>query len=228
MISTPSDPLDRLASRLTVIAWVGALAGFVVSLALIIEGQLWVGPLGDVSAISVGCVCVIYPLSQFRFKSGGHSDADSIVLGILFSNAFLQSYEVVYNFTFALDPPSVIGTEARMIVLWSIMISPILLVRKQLSFRRTSAVLLFLLAFVWIMWVLYGFPQYYLSGYYVLPTILKTQDPFHLSLWLNFGTKALLAALFITLLEPRKALSSAIARLSPSREPLERRALSGP
>jgi hypothetical protein len=208
MTATASDSVDRLAGRIAVVASFGALAGLVVSLVLIVEGQLWVGALGDVSAVSVGCVCVLYPASQYRFRHGGYGNLDSIILGILFSNAFLQSYEVIYNFTFALDPPSVIGTEARMIVLWAIMISPILLVRKQLRFRWPSATLLLLLALIWITWVLYGYPQYYLPSYYVLPTILKTQDAFHLSLWLNFGTKALLAALFVSLLEPQKALSA--------------------
>jgi hypothetical protein len=65
-----------------------------------------------------------------------------------------------------------------------------------------------------VTWILYGFPQYYYSGY-AFPQILTTSDPYNLSLWLNFGSKALLAALFVSLLEPLKALSSALARPSP-------------
>jgi hypothetical protein len=132
----------------------------------------------------------------------------SIVLGVVFANAFLQVYELIYGMTFALSgalsgPPSVSGTELRTFILWVIMISPILLVQEHLRFKRTSAALLLLLGTVWAAWILYGFPQYY---------------PYNLSLWLNFGSKALLAALFVSLLEPLKALNNALARPSPVQE----------
>ncbi len=198
--------------------YVAALVGLVASIALTFLGLLWVGPLGDVSTISLGSVCVLYALSQNRFKSVGYTDLESIVLAVLFANAFLQSYELMYNLTFALvsvygDPPSATGTETRMVILWLVMISPLLLVRKHLCFKRTGAALFLLLVGVWVIWALYGYPQYYLPGYYVLPTVLKTSDAFHLSLMLNFGSKALLAALYASLLEPSRAIRSAVARL---------------
>ena len=98
------------------------------------------------------------------------------------------------------------------------MISPILLVHEHLRFKRTSATLLSLLFTVWVVWILYGFPQYYYSGY-AFPQFLRTSDPFHLSLWLNFGSKALLAAFFVSLLEPLKALNDALALPSRLRQP---------
>ena len=209
---------DRLTHWIVLGSYFAALLVFAASLVLTFEGKLWVGPLGDVSSISVGSVAVIYALSQYRFKSVGYTEMKSIVLGVLFANAFLQCYEVAYGLTFSLsavlsDPPTLTGTDVRTFILWFIMISPILLVHEHLHFKRTGAVLLFLTGAVWLVWILYGFPQYYLSSY-AFPQILKTSDPFHLSLWLNFGSKALLAVFFVSLLEPLRALKAALGRRS--------------
>ena len=141
-------------------------------------------------------MAVIYALGQYRFRGAGYTEMKSIVLGVLFANAFLQCYELVYGLTFGLsaalgDPPTLTGTDVRTFILWLIMISPILLVHEHLRFKRTSAALLLLTGAVWVVWILYGFPQYYYSGY-AFAQVLKTSDPFHLSLWLNFGSKALL------------------------------------
>lgn len=210
------ESLERLTHLVVVSSYVAALLTFLASLVLTSEGKLWVGPLGDVSSISVGCVSVLYALSQYRFRRAGYSEMKSIVLGILFANAFLQCYEVVYGLTFGLsallsDPPTVTGTDVRTFLLWLIMISPILLVHEQLRFKKTSAVLFSLTAAVWVVWILYGYPQYYYSGY-AFAQVLKTSDPFHLSLWLNFGSKALLAVSFVSLLEPLEALKAALRR----------------
>jgi|GEM_PF-6726297 len=197
-------------------SYFAALLAFAAALVLTFEGRLWVGPLGDVSSISVGSVAVIYALSQYRFRVAGYSEMKSVVLGVLFANAFLQCYELVYGLTFGLsaalgDPPTLTGTDVRTFVLWLIMISPILLVHEDLRFKRTSAALLLLTGAVWVVWILYGFPQYYYSGY-AFAQVLKTSDPFHLSLWLNFGSKALLAVFFVSLLEPLNALKAALGR----------------
>jgi len=208
--------LDRLTHWIVLGSYVAALLVFAASLVLTFEGRLWVAQVGNVSSISVGSVSVIYALSQFRFKSVGYTEMKSIVLGVLFANAFLQCYEVVYGLTFSLsaalsDPPTLTGTDVRTFILWLIMISPILLVHEHLRFKRTSAALLFLTGAVWAVWILYGFPQYYYSGY-AFAQVLKTSDPFHLSLWLNFGSKALLAVFFVSLLEPLKALKAGLGR----------------
>ena len=207
---------QRLMRGVVLLSYVGALLALAASLVLTVQGRLWVTPLGDVSSISVGSVAVIYALSQYRFRCAGYSEMKSVVLGVLFANAFLQCYEVAYGLTFSLsaalgDPPTLTGTDVRTFILWLIMISPILLVHEHLRFKRTSAALLFLFAAVWAVWILYGFPQYYYSGY-AFAQVLKTSDPFHVSLWLNFGSKALLAVFFVSLLEPMKALKAALGR----------------
>jgi hypothetical protein len=208
---------DEVMHRVVVASYFASLVAFAASLVLTFEGKLWVGPLGDVSSISVGSVSVIYALGQYRFKSVGYTEMKSFVLGVLFANAFLQCYELAYGLTWALsavvnDPVTLTGTDVRTFLLWAIMISPILLVHEHLRFKRTGAVLLVLTAAVWTAWILYGFPQYYLSGYF-FPRYLDTTDPYHLSLWLNFGSKALLAVFFVSLLEPLKAFKAALDRL---------------
>jgi hypothetical protein len=213
---TPHESLDRLIHLAVVCSYFAALFTLLASLVLTALGRLWVAQLGDVSSISVGSVAVIYALSQYRFRHGGYSELKSVVLGLLFANAFLQCYEVIYGMTFALsavlgDPPTVTGMDVRTFVLWLVMISPVLLVHEHLRFRWTSAALLAMTGSVWVLWILYGYPQYYYSGY-AFAQILKTSDPFHLSLWLNFGSKALLASFFVSLLEPLRALNCALGR----------------
>ncbi len=214
--ATLRGPLDRLTRWLVLGSYVAALLVLFASLVLTIQGRIWVAPAGGVSSVSLACVSVIYALSQYRFKSVGYTEMKSIVLGVLFANAFLQCYELIYGLTWGLsslvnDPLSVTGTDVRMFLLWLVMMSPILLVHEHLRFKWTSAALLSLTGAVWVAWILYGFPQYYLSGYF-FPQLLKTSDPYHLSLWLNFGSKALLAAFFVSLLEPTKALRGALSR----------------
>jgi len=216
MPATLGEYAGRLTHWVVLCSYAAALLTFAASLILTFEGRLWVTPLGDVSSISVGSVAVIYALSQYRFKGAGYTEMKSIVLGVLFANVFLQCYELIYGLTFGVgaalgDPPTLTGTDVRTFILWLIMISPILLVHAHLRFRRTSAALLFLFAAVWAVWILYGFPQYYHSGY-PFAQVLETSDPFHLSLWLNFGSKALLAVFFVSLLEPWKALKAALGR----------------
>lgn len=206
----------RVVHPLVVLSYFAALAAFLVALALTYRGDLWVGPLGDVSSISVGSVAVIYALSQHRFSRAGYSQAKSVVLGVLFANAFLQCYEVVYGLTFGLaaalgDPPTLTGTDVRTFILWMVMISPMVVVHENLRFRRSSAALLALFAATWLLWILYGYPQYYFSGY-SFAQVLKTSDPFHLSLWLNFGSKTVLAVFFVSLLDPLASLRAALGR----------------
>ena len=201
---TARETGQRPLNPLVLLTYLASAVALVISLGLTVEGDLWVSPLGSVSSISVGSVAVLYVLGQYRFRSVGYSETKSFVLAVLFANAFLQCYELAYNVSFGVP---FTGTEARSIILWLIMISPVILVHEHLTFGRAFGLVLVLLAASWSVWILYGFPQYYLSGYFY-PQVLHTSDPFHLSLWLNFGTKALLAALFATLLDPGKALEA--------------------
>ncbi len=221
MSATPRSCLDSLTRWVVLGSYLAALLVFFASLALTIQGQIWVGQVGDVSSVSLASVSVIYVLSQDRFRRAGYTEMKSIILGVLFANAFLQCYELAYGVTWGLsalasDPPTLTGTDVRTFLLWLVMISPILLVREHLRVRWASTALLSLTGAVWVLWILYGFPQYYVAGYF-FPQVLRTSDPFHLSLWLNFGTKALLALFFVSMLEPLNALSRALARISPSR-----------
>ncbi len=221
MSPTPPSLHERLTRWLVLGSYGGALIVLLASIALTIQGQIWVAQLGDVSSVSLALVSVIYVLSQYRFKSVGYDGTKSVVLGVLFANAFLQCYELIFGLTWDLgallaDPLSVTGTDLRTLLVWLVMISPVILVLQHLRFKRASAAVLVLTGAVWALWILFGFPQYYLSGYF-FPQVLKTSDPFHLSLWLNFGSKALLAVFFVSLLEPSKALSSALVRLLPAR-----------
>lgn len=206
----------RLVHPFVVVSYFASLLTFLAALVLTFQGRLWVGPLGDVSSVSVGSVAVIYAVGQYRFRAGGYSEVKSVVLGVLFANVFLQCYEVVYGLTFGLsaalgDPPTLTGTDVRTFILWLIMIAPIVIVHENLRLKRTGAALFALFAAIWSVWILYGFPQYYYSGY-AFQQFLTTSDPFHLSLWLNFGSKAVLAVFFFSLLEPLAALKAAVGR----------------
>jgi hypothetical protein len=74
------------------------------------------------------------------------------------------------------------------------------MLRKHLSFKKASIVALAVFASIWIVWIMYGFPQYFSSDYFY-PRILKTDDPFTASLVLNFGSKPVLALFFVSLLD---------------------------
>ncbi len=189
---------------------------FAASIVMTLQGRLWVSQLGDLSSVGLGSICVLYVLSHHRFSKAGVDVGKSVVLAILFANAFLQSYEIIYGLSFGIasiccDPPSIAGSDLRTAILWVVMISPLVLVRGYLRFKWTSLVLIVSFATVWVVWVLYGFPQYYFAGY-PFPNILKTDDPFHVSLWFNFGSKVILAAFFASLLEPLVGLPALFRR----------------
>lgn len=199
-----------------VASYFAALIVFGVALYLTYLGQLWVGALGMVSSISVGSVAVLYAFCQYRFTKVGFGDFLSVVIALLFANVFLQVYEVAYGLTFSLsavlnDPVTVTGSDVRTFTLWMLMIMPVFLFYQHLKFTRWSGLFLSLTGLVWVLWILYGFPQYYYSGY-SFTQFLKTSDPFHLALWLNFGSKALLGVFFLTLLEPGAAFRAALRR----------------
>jgi hypothetical protein len=73
------------------------------------------------------------------------------------------------------------------------------MLRRHLSFKKTSLAALVVFASIWIVWILYGFPQYFSNDYFY-PRILKTDNPFATSLILNFSSKPILALFFISLL----------------------------
>jgi hypothetical protein len=222
----PSPPrTDRLVHRFVLASYLVAAVAFALALVRTFEGDLWIGLLGNVSAVSVGSGAVIYAVGQYTFEGAGSSEATSAVLGVLFANAFLQVYEVLYNLTFGLeslisDPIVISGTEVRMLLLWTLMILPAYLVLGSLRLKRSGIGVLALCALLWLVWILSGFPQYYPAPH-TYRQFIPTGDRYELALWLNFGTKALLAAFFVSLLEPVGALRAALVTLrggTPSQE----------
>ncbi len=197
------DGGGTIAGKIYVVSLLLAVLLLLVAVAMTILGQFWVSQLGDLSAVGLASASAVYVLAGYRFRSVGATPVMSMVLAVLFSNAFLQVYEIVYGLSFL---PALTGTELRTVILWFVMVLPVFLMRDYLKFDlRTSLPPLVLFAGLWIVWMLYGYPQYYFNGYPYVP-FLKTDDPFHLALWLNFSSKAVLAVFFGSLLDPSAAI----------------------
>jgi hypothetical protein len=184
-----------------------AIIGLGIAILFIALGQLWIYPLGRVSPITVGAVCGLYFLMDRRLEKDGVSRGQAIVLAILFANVFAQSFEMVYRFSFPIylnyfKPPFLDGDGVKYLAMESIMLLPILLVRRHLRFGAISAILGSSFVMVWAVWILYGYPQYYALTYYY-PQIIFSNDPFHLSLWINFGSKTILALFFASIIQRR-------------------------
>lgn len=179
---------------------VAAAAAFAISVILVALGQFWIATIGNVSPVTVASVSGLYLLMNSRLRRDGVSAGLSIVLSILFANVFAQTFEVIYHFTFPVylnyfRAPYLNGDDIRYLGLEGTMLLPVLLVRRTLRFGKVSAGLLLCFAVTWGIWILYGFPQYFATATYY-PQVLRSSDPFHLSLILNFGSKAMLAAFF--------------------------------
>jgi hypothetical protein len=191
--------IDIISTGLRVLA----LAGLGVSVLLVATGQLWINALGGISPISVGAICGLYLLMEMRLERNGVAHDQSIILAVLFANVFAQSFEVIYHFTFPVyfnyfKFPFLNEDTVRYIGLESTMLLPILLVWKHIRFGIVSALLLLSFAVTWAAWILYGFPQYFTQQSYY-PVLFLTNDPYHLSLLLNFGSKVILALFFASL-----------------------------
>jgi hypothetical protein len=201
-----------LATAAVWILRVGAIIAVLYSLYLIAGQKFWIGPLGGTSPFSIGSASIIYVLAQNQFQRDRGNKVDSIVLGALFANAFLQTYEIIFHFTFplySLQYPFVQGVDVKFFIVEVSMLLPLLLMRRDLSFKKTGVYTLGLFFASMLVWVLFGFPQYYAEGYFYTP-VLHTDDPYHLALAFNYGSKLILAAFFATLLKLRKPGKTAI------------------
>ena len=183
--------------------WLAAIAGLLVSVILVALGQYWVAAFGGISSVSFGGACGLYILAYENFKTDT-GKGQSIVLAILFANVCLQTYEVVYHFAFPVyfnyfKPPYFVTDDVRYLAFEGTMLLPIVLVRRRLKFGPWSKILLTFFALIWAVWILSGFPQYFVTGYFY-PTVLPAPDPYRLSLVLNFGSKAILILFFASLL----------------------------
>ena len=143
-----------------------ALLSLLYSIYLIAEDQLWVVSLGSVSSVTVGCAGGIILLSEYAFSRYQRMDKiNAMVFSVLFASSFVWSYEIIYylsfpgNWNLATTTVSQFGDSLRTIAVFGIQLLPIILLRKKLTFGRTSIVLLSLFSVMWIFWILYGFPQ---------------------------------------------------------------------
>ena len=143
-------------------------------------------------------------MAETSFSAKMNNGYDSIVASALFCNAFVHSFELVYHFTFPVylnyfTFPFLDGQQISYLLIEAIALLPLFLIRKHLSLKRICIAPFAVFLVLWAVWILHGYPQYFVEGYFY-PRILRTADPYNLSLYLNFGSKAALAVLFATLL----------------------------
>ncbi|MDQ1280502.1 MAG: hypothetical protein QG670_1765 [Thermoproteota archaeon] len=198
-------PFDKLFQTVKWIIEGLAVGAIIFSVTSIILKQLWVAPLGNISSFSLLSLALIYLLSESSLIRAGLELVEAMVLSILFAFTYLQSYELIYHFSFPIylnyfRLPILDGEGARYLIERLPAVLPIALMRKHMAFHRISAIFLLLFMTIWAIWLLYGFPQYFAQDTFY-PTILKTSDQYILSLTLNFGSKLVLALFFISLLK---------------------------
>ena len=198
-----------------------AFIALATSVGLAVLGQYWIAALGNISPFSTGAISGLYLLTESRLRRDGVSAGESIILSILFANVFAQTFEIVYHFTFPVylnyfRPPFFDGSDVRYLVLEGVMLVPVFLVKRHLRFGALSAGLLTCFLVAWTTWVLFGFPQYFTGSFY-FPRFFVASDPYLLSLYLNFGSKTILALFFASLVWPPNPwfLSSARSPASP-------------
>ena len=136
-----------------------------------IQKELWAALFGNVSSVTVGCVSAIILFSEYCFSRYQKMGViNSVVFSILFAAGFVWSYELIYYLSFpgswnfaSITLVSQLGSTFRTIATFGIYLLPMVLLRKKLTFGRTSVVLGAIFCGMWILWILYGFPQYYLA-----------------------------------------------------------------
>jgi len=205
-LSLPRIRTGILSKALRILAFLGLLA----SLVLLAGGQLWIGALGDISTVSFGSVSFLYLLMETRLENDSVPTTSSVVLAVLYANVFLQTYEVLYHFTFPVylnyfRPPFLSPADLRYIAFEALLLSPIVLVRKQVRFGWLSAGLAALFVAVWAAWILYGFPQYFTNDTYYF-RVLTAESRRNTALVLNFGSKTVLALLFASLIRRHRSV----------------------
>lgn len=183
-----------------------AIVAIIFALTVLALHQFLIYTLGYISTISLASAGALFILAEYSFnKYEGLSKLDSIIFGILFPAAFLETYEIIYHFSFTPAPHfntlAVIGGGIRFLVTNGVVILPFVYLRRSLKFRRSSAIILAIFAALWLVWLLYGYPQYYSSGPMYYPPVLKTSNYWDTSLILNFGSKAVLAIFFASILK---------------------------
>ncbi len=183
---------------------IGALLAIALFVYMTAKQQYQVHWLGDVSPFTLALVAVLFILAERSLSYSGAGRTDAVLAAVLFAFACIQTYELVYHFTFPVylnyfEPPYINGTQIRVLILTVLTILPVLLFRKYLSFKWMSAVLLAAFITLWTLWILYGFPQCRVTGTYYLP-LLETTDTCGLAVGMTFTCKTILAAFYVSLL----------------------------
>ncbi|MDG6907063.1 MAG: hypothetical protein JRN20_14920 [Nitrososphaerota archaeon] len=182
-----------------------SLAAIVFALVVIFLHQFLIYTLGYISTVSLGSAGALFILSEYSFSKSGLGKVGAIIFGILFPAAFLESYEIIYHFSFTPSPHfntfAVIGGGIRFLATDGVVILPLVYLRNHLEFRNSSKITLIVFAGFWLIWLLYGYPQYYTQSPMYYPPILKTSDYWDTSLFLNFGSKIVLAFFFASILK---------------------------
>jgi hypothetical protein len=194
-----------------------ALAALAYALSHLLFRQYWIAFFGNISAFSLGSVAIIYLLSEFSLLRTGLGWVETLVWPALYGYAYLQSYELIYHFSFPIylnyfQLPILNGEGFRFLLERFLTIIPVVLIRKYLSYTKLTIGFLMIFVMIWIVWILYGFPQYFHEGYFY-PQILRTNDAFAYSLMFNFSSKLVLAACFISLLNIDLTLCPVLKRI---------------
>lgn len=202
MFPRPRSP----SQTLQIVLRIGMAIVFLMSLALIALGHLLIASLGHLSSVSTASFAGLYFLADVRLTKDGVGTGESIALSLLYANAMLQLYEIIYHFSFPVyfnyfRYPFLSGDDARFLIFQGLMVLPIYLTRRNLRLGFASLFLGLLFVLTWTLWILYGFPQYFVPGQYYTPQVLHTADPTALAQWFDFGSKGLLALSFAALVQ---------------------------
>jgi hypothetical protein len=181
-----------------------AILALVYSLYLLSQRDYSVKFLGDVTPVTLAIVALLYVTAEVSMTHSKMGKLDAVVASLVFAFAYVQTYELVYHFTFPIylnyfKPISLSGPQTKYLITMVAPIIPILLFRKHLSFKWTSVVFLSAFVAIWSVWILYGYPQCIGDAYYY-PQIFKGSDACGLSIPLNSSAKVTLAAVYASLL----------------------------
>lgn len=183
---------------------IAAMLGIVFSLYRFLVGDYLVAELGYVSIFTVGSVSAIILSADVSFRKQGVSKGKAIILATLYANAFVWSFELLYHFTFPVNLnyfrlPFLDGEGIRYLVMNSIPLFPLGLVIHRLKIRLISVALFCIFCAFWTVWVLSGFPQYFLTGTFY-PVIFNL--PGYVVFSFSMTTKVCLGLFFLSLAWP--------------------------
>jgi hypothetical protein len=172
---------------------------------ILILRYYWLPWLNNSSAFSLLSVSLIYMASA----SSNESDlgaARTIIYSALYCVAFVSSYELLYHFTWPvyLDyfgyPYGVnFSNLAYLAVFLPLVIIPLYLIRTRIRITKFTIAFVIVFVVIWAAWILTGFPQYFTIGTFYYRPFFSVSDYWNESLVLNYGSKMVLAGLFLSM-----------------------------